>query len=142
MCLHPFLSLASFIISVIDFSPSQFARQYKIFSRCHPLSLFPEILPVTKAFQVVGQMSPIINCKYVTLTTKRALFNNIFLPTLCYQCQTWTMTSHDRRKITTIEIKCLRRILGVTRRDRIRNEEIREKSWYNANINIHQEITG
>lgn len=80
-----------------------------------------------KAFQVIGQMSPILNCKHVTLTTKRALFNTIFLPTLCYQCQTWTMTSHDRRKITTTEMKCLRRILGVTRRDRIRNEEIRKR---------------
>lgn len=80
-----------------------------------------------KANQVIGQMSPILKCKHVTLTTKRALFNTIFLPTPCYQCQTWTMTSQDRMKITTTEMKCLRRILGVTRRDRIRNEEIRKR---------------
>jgi hypothetical protein len=47
MYLHPFLSLVLFIISVIDFTSSQFARPSKIFSRCQPLSLLPEILPVT-----------------------------------------------------------------------------------------------
>jgi hypothetical protein len=46
MYLHLFLSLALFIISVIDFFPSQTDRPSKIFSRCLPLSLFPEILPV------------------------------------------------------------------------------------------------
>jgi hypothetical protein len=39
MYLHPFLSLVLFIISVIDFTPSQFARPSKIFSRCLPLSI-------------------------------------------------------------------------------------------------------
>ena len=79
-----------------------------------------------KANQVIGQMSPILKCKYVCMDTKRALYNTIFLPTLCYQCQTWTMTSDDRRKITTTEMKCLRRMLGVSKRDRLRNEDIRK----------------
>ena len=79
-----------------------------------------------KANQVIGQMSPILKCKHVNMSTKRALFNTIFLPTLCYQCQTWTMTADDRRKIVTTEMKCLRRMLGVSRRDRIRNEDIRK----------------
>ena len=79
-----------------------------------------------KANQIIGQMSPILKCKHVTIATKRALFNTIFLPTLCYQCQTWTMTSDDKRKIVTTEMRCLRRIMGVSRLDRIRNEDIRK----------------
>ena len=50
-----------------------------------------------------------------------------FLPTVCYQCQTWTMTEKEKRKITTTEMRFLRRILNVSRRDKIRNEEIRTK---------------
>jgi hypothetical protein len=46
------------------------------------------------------------------------------------------MTSHDRRKITTTEMKCLRRILGVTRRDRIRNEDIRKRVGTTPILNI------
>ena len=80
-----------------------------------------------KANQMIGQMAPILRCKHVTMNTKRAMFNTIFLPTLCYQCQTWTLTTNDRRKLVTTEMKCLRRMLGVTRRDRLRNEDIRKK---------------
>jgi hypothetical protein len=33
----------------------------------------------------------------------------------------------EKRKITTTEIRCLRRILNITRRDRIPNDEIRRR---------------
>ena len=37
------------------------------------------------------------------------------------------MTAEDKRKITTTEMKCLRRMLGISIRDRIRNEDIRKR---------------
>ena len=48
------------------------------------------------------------------------------MPTLCYQCQTWTLTAEQKRKITTTEMRCLRRIMNVSILDKIRNETIRE----------------
>jgi hypothetical protein len=44
------------------------------------------------------------------------------------QCHTWTLTAEEKRKITTTEMRCLRRILNITGRDRIRNDEIRRRT--------------
>ena len=48
------------------------------------------------------------------------------VPTLTYQCQTWTMTKPLERKITTCEMRCLRKAVSKARRDMIPNTKIRE----------------
>ena len=81
----------------------------------------------SKASQILGQLTTILKHKHVSIDTKRTLYNIVFIPTLCYQCQTWTLTAKEKRKITTTEMRCPRRILNITRRDRIRNDEIRRR---------------
>ena len=73
-----------------------------------------------------GQMTRIFKNKTVNIDAKVALYKTIIIPSLCYQCQTWTMTAQDKRKIVPAEMTCLRRILGVSLRDRIRNDNIRQ----------------
>ena len=53
-------------------------------------------------------------------STKAKLINAIFLPTLTYQCQTWSLTKDLERKLVTCEMKCLRKAANKTRRDQIR----------------------
>ena len=60
------------------------------------------------------------------METKSKIINSIFLPTLTYQCQTWTMTKLLEQKITTCEMRCLRKAVNKTRRDMIPNTKIRE----------------
>ena len=38
------------------------------------------------------------------------------------------MRSAERRKVNVLEIKCLRSLVGVSRMDRIRNEEVRRRA--------------
>ncbi|KAI8494059.1 hypothetical protein Bbelb_284060 [Branchiostoma belcheri] len=57
---------------------------------------------------------------------KAKLINTIFVPTLTYQCQTWTLSKAQERKLTSCEMRCLRRAAGKTRRDRVRNDVIRQ----------------
>jgi hypothetical protein len=82
---------------------------------------------INNSYTFLGQLTPIPKNKHVNLDTKRTLYNTIFIPSLCYQCQTWTLTAQEKRKITTTQVRCLRRILNITRRDRIRNDEIRRR---------------
>lgn len=80
-----------------------------------------------KANQVLGQLAPLLQHSTIPMTTKKHLIQSVFVPTLCYQCQTWTLTTKQKNKLVTTEMRCLRKALGVTRRDKIRNEVIREK---------------
>ena len=38
------------------------------------------------------------------------------------------MRSAERRKVNVLEMKCLRRLVGVSRMDRVRNEEVRNRA--------------
>ncbi|BFZ01026.1 hypothetical protein BsWGS_04065 [Bradybaena similaris] len=51
----------------------------------------------------------------------------ILILTLCYKCQTWTLTIKQKQKLTTTELRCLRKAAGVTRRGRVRNDDVRKK---------------
>jgi hypothetical protein len=75
---------------------------------------------------VLHQISPLLQHANIPMTTKARLINSTFIPSLTYQCQTWTLNKAQKQKITTTEMKCLRRAAGKTIRDKIRNEEIRK----------------
>ena len=38
------------------------------------------------------------------------------------------MRSSERKKVNVLEMKCLRRLLGVSRTDRVRNEKVRRRA--------------
>ena len=44
---------------------------------------------------------------------------------LLYNSETWTLKETNKKKLNVFEMNCLRKIKGVTRRDRIRNADIR-----------------
>jgi hypothetical protein len=77
---------------------------------------------------MLWELPTILRNKHVTLDTKRALYETIFLPTLCYQRQACTLTAAVKRKIVTTEMNVLRRKLNVSRLDKIKNEIIRQRT--------------
>lgn len=95
-------------------------------------------LRCSKANQVLGQLTPMLQHKKIPISTKRHLIQSIFIPTLCYQCQTWSLATNQKRKLVTMEMRCLRRAAGVTIRDKIRNEVIREKVGTEPVLNFIQ----
>ena len=49
----------------------------------------------------------------------------MILPIATYASETWALTVSDEKKLLVFEMQCSRSILGVSRLNRIRNEEIR-----------------
>ena len=52
------------------------------------------------------------------------IYKAIIRPALTYGSECWAMKVTNERKIATTEMRMLRGILGVSRRDHMRNEEI------------------
>ena len=52
----------------------------------------------------------------------RALVMTIFM----YACETWTLTAELQRRIQALEFRCFRKILGISYKDRVTNEHVRE----------------
>jgi hypothetical protein len=57
--------------------------------------------------------------------TKMAIYSSTYIPTLLYESESWVITDKQKQDIQTAEMKYLRRVIGKTRRDKIRNEMIR-----------------
>ena len=55
--------------------------------------------------------------KEVTKKTKTRLHNSIVEPVLTYGCESWPMQNKHASKVTAVQMKVLRRIIGKTRRD-------------------------
>ncbi|EYB84735.1 hypothetical protein Y032_0311g2149 [Ancylostoma ceylanicum] len=63
----------------------------------------------------------------ITVSTKMRIYRALMLPILLYGAESWTNLQSDAQKLETFLMRCLRRILGITLRNRIRNEEIRRR---------------
>ena len=61
----------------------------------------------------------------ITQETKLRVYRSLVLSILLYNFETWTLKESDKSRLFVFEMTILRRILGVTRRDRWRNEDIR-----------------
>ena len=53
------------------------------------------------------------------------MFNPVVMLILIYGCEIWTMQRRHESKIQACEMMSLRRVEGVTRLDRVRNENVR-----------------
>ena len=55
---------------------------------------------------------------------KKCLYDGVIVPKALYGAEAWGMRSAERRKVNAVELKCLRNLTGVSRMDRVRNEEV------------------
>ncbi|TWW62684.1 Receptor-type tyrosine-protein phosphatase T [Takifugu flavidus] len=59
--------------------------------------------------------------------TKLSIYRSIFVPTLTYGHELWVMTERTRSRVQAAEMSFLRRVAGLSLRDRVRSSAIREE---------------
>ena len=58
------------------------------------------------------------------IKAKKCLCEGVIVPTALYGAEALGMRSAKRRKVNVLEMKSLRSLVGVSRMDRVRNEEV------------------
>ena len=62
-----------------------------------------------------------------SIGTKIRLMRSMVVSVLLYGCEAWTLNADLQRRIQALEMRCLRRLLGISYRDHITNEEVRKR---------------
>ena len=82
-------------------------------------------LRVRAAWSSWRKLTGVLYNRKILLRLKANVYEAIIRPALTYGSECWAMKVTNKRKIATTEMRMLRGILGVSRRDHMRNEEIR-----------------
>ena len=75
----------------------------------------------------VGLLYPLLKERDIPEKVKVTIYKTVLRPILTYGCEAWVLIKRRKSKIQAAEMRVLRLIYGVTLRDRVRSEVIREK---------------
>ena len=53
--------------------------------------------------------------------------HTVVTPIIVYACESWTITAELQRRIQAMEMRCYRKILRISYKDHVTNEEVRAK---------------
>ena len=65
----------------------------------------------------------ILGKAYMRSTLSSLSFPSIFL----YACESWTLTAELQRRVQAMETRCYRKILHISNKDHVTNQEVRAK---------------
>ena len=68
-----------------------------------------------------------MNDKSISLSFKIRLTRSLVTSIFLYACESWTLTAELQNRIQTMEMRCYRKILHSSYKDRVTNEKVRAK---------------
>ena len=83
---------------------------------------------MSRIAQTVGTLSKlktISKDKNIALSSKIRMGRSLVISIFLYACETWTLTAELERNIQATDMRCFYRLLGISYRDHITNEEVR-----------------
>ena len=83
---------------------------------------------MNEGYRAWGALKSVLSNRGLAIKAKKCLCEGVIVPTALYEAEAWGISSAKRRKENVLEIKCLRSLVGVSRMDRVRNEEVRRRS--------------
>ena len=99
----------------------------------------PEVLSRTaQTTAAVTKLKVIRNNKDIAISSKLRLMCSLAMSIFLYPCEMWTLTADIKRRIQALEMRYFLKLLGVSNRDPITNEEV--KARIGNTIGPHEDL--
>ena len=72
-------------------------------------------------------LKPVWIGKSISLSSKIRLMSSLVTSIFLYACETWTLTAELQTRIQAMEMRCYRKILHISYKDHVTNEEVLAK---------------
>ena len=82
---------------------------------------------MNEGYRARGALKSVLSNRGLGIKAKKCLYEGVIVPTALYGAD-MGMRGAERRKVNVLEMKCLRSLVGVSRMDRLRNEEVRRRA--------------
>ena len=88
----------------------------------------PEILSmIAQTTAALTRLKPVCIDKSISLSSKIRLMRSLVTSIFLYTCESWTLTTKLQGRIQAMEMRCYRKILHISYKDHVTNEEVRAK---------------
>ena len=85
----------------------------------------PEILSrIVQTTAAWTRLKPVWNDKSISLSSTIHLMRSLVTSIFLYACGSWTLTAELQRIIQAMEMRCYRKILRISYKDHVTNEEV------------------
>ena len=96
----------------------------------------PEILSrISRTTTALSRLKIIWRDKSISLASTFKLMRTLILSTFLYACESWTLTAEIDRRIQALEMRCYRRLLNISYKDHVTNEEVRNRIQNAVGVN-------
>ena len=88
----------------------------------------PEVLSrIAQAFAALTKLKPIWRDNNISLGSKVKLMRSLVISIFLYACESRTLTAELEKRTQAFEMRCYRRLLNISFKDHVTNEEVRRK---------------
>ena len=88
----------------------------------------PEILSrIVQTTAALTRLKPVWNDRSISLSSKVRLMRSLVTSIFLHACESWALTAKLQRRIQAMEMRCYRKILRMSYKDLVTNEEVRAK---------------
>ena len=70
------------------------------------------------------RLKPVWNDRNISRSSKIRLMRSLVTSIFLYACESWTLTAELQRRIQAMEMRCYRKILHISYKDHVTNEEV------------------